>query len=293
MINFVVPRTSYQGVIKSFIIPILPFLEKYQISDKAYDGCVNVIFFTEDSLFKKFNAEKGKGINVFITHGIADKNWRNANSTDKFDYVFITGSLWLKKLVSQGMDANKIFIGGYTRLDDLHIQKKTYKKQIDNSKKTILFAPTHNSSVTSYNKMEHLIPLLEEKYNVLISSHPHNNNSKFTTTEFLEADVVVGDFGSSMYEAWSFGKPSVLPSWIVKNDIFLKYKDSFEEKIYMECIGYHSENENHFFDQIDSAICNGITESEVEFIDGIFSKKLRGNSGYETAIYLKKIMKNL
>jgi len=293
MINFLVPNGSYGMVIKGFIEPITRQLDlinhKYKTSIKAEDNCVNVMFFTENGVWNTFKLKNGLGTNVFMTHGIADKNWRGAISTNKFDYVFVTGTAWIDKLVNEGMSKNKILLGGYTRLDDLFNMQKDYKKEFDNGKKTILFAPTHTNGVTSYGKLDKIIENLKKDYNVLVSSHPFNNKKKFTTTEFLEADVIVGDFGSSMYEGWALGKPSVLPSWLVKGVILDKFTNSFEGKIYREEIGYHAQSEKDFYTKIKSACENGITEKESQFVEGILNTYLRGMSGKFSADCLVEI----
>ena len=291
MINFVIPQKgSYGTIIESFVEEILPFVSEYKISDTALDRCVNVIFFTENGNFKSIKADMVKSINVFMTHGIADKNWRDASKVNKFDYVFVSGDLWVEKLVNQGLCNDKIKLGGYTRLDKLCRNKDSYIKSIDNGKKTILFAPTHNTSVTSYDKFDDIIAKIKDKYNIIISEHPYNKTvKKVTSTQFLEADVIVGDFGSSMYEGWTLGKPAVLPDWLVKDDILEKYPTSFEAQIYRDGIGYHAKDEKEFIKLIEKACLYGITQKEIDFIDGIFNKDLRGNGGKVTGDILKEL----
>jgi len=283
---------SYGNILKAFIDPIIANLNEseYTISKTTMSKAVNVIFFTEEKIFEKIGAKGDNRINVFITHGIADKNWRTAKATEKFNYVFVTGDAWKKKLIDNGMSKEKIYVGGYSRMDNIFNMKDTYKKQNNNGKKTILFAPTHNASVTTYGKLDNVINVLKQDYNVLISEHPYNKkNKKVTNNEFLEADIIVGDFGSSMYEGWALGKPSVLADWIMKNGIHQQYKGSFEDYIYQNGIGYHAMNEKHFIDLIHNASKNGITSTEINFIDGIFNKDLRGNSGKITAEMLREI----
>lgn len=293
MINFVTTEGSYKEVLNSFIQPILPYLDNYEVNLKTKDNVVNVIFFTEDGVFKEIGAEKGKGVNVFITHGIADKNWRTAQKTGKFDYVFVTGDLWVDKLVKQGMNKDKIKVGGYTRMENIFNQRDNYVKN-NNGKKTILFAPTHTASITTYQKLDNLIERLKEDYNVLISEHPANRDNKdVTSNQFLEADVVVGDFGSSMYEAWSLDKPVVLADWLVKDEIHELYPDSFEDYIYQNGIDYHANSEEEFIELIEVACNSGIKQNAIDFIDGIFNRELRGNSGKVTADILNKIRRLL
>lgn len=303
MINFVVPKENtevvscYTNVIKAFINPILPHLKcKYQTANEAYNDAVNVIFFTEDGVFKEINADKTNGINVFMSHGIADKNWRTFARTDKFDYVFTSGDLWKEKLIKQGMNPDKILINGYTRLEETYKKQDTYEKKCKD-KKTILFAPTHNNyydNICIYDRYADLMELVKDKYNVLISNHPHNKDSRqITSDEYLEADVVIADFGSTIYEALSLDKPVVFLDYLVGNTICEKSNGSFEQYIYMNKIGYHASDINDAVFLIDEAINCGVDRISIEFINGILPKELRGNSGIITAKYLMEIDKKL
>lgn len=295
MINFVVPNSIYNKVVLSFVEPIIPHVKQYSINNTAINNAINVIFFTENNYFNKHCKSLKNTKNVFITHGIADKNWRNAQKTAKFDYVFVSGDLWVDKLTKEGMCENKIKLGGYTRLDNIYNQKDTYVKTFDNGKKTILFAPTHNSTrATSYNKLNDIIDSLKSQYNIIVSEHPANREDKsVTSNQFLEADVVVGDFGSSMYEAWTLGKPSVLPSWFMRDVIGSTFPSSFEDYIYKNSIGYHANSPTEFVNLIEKACNEGITKREVDFIDGIFNKDLRGCGGKATGDILLEIEKEL
>jgi len=293
MINFI--RNGYGTVVDVFLESILKELgeDEYIISTEAKDNMVNVIFFTEDSIYKNIKANKIKGINVFMTHGIADKNWRTAEKIGKFDYVFQTGDLWAEKLISQGLPSKKILINGYTRLDGIYNKRNTYEKKCKD-KRTILFAPTHTSMMSTYGKYDDIIEILKKKYNVIVCPHPSNRkNSEVTGDEFLEADVICGDFGSSMYEGWTLNKPCVFGDWIMKEPICRMFKGSFEDYIYTNKIGRHANNEDEFIQLIEDAVANGITKEEVNLIDGIFNKELRGNSGKVTASHLRKLVKEL
>jgi CDP-glycerol glycerophosphotransferase (TagB/SpsB family) len=307
MINFIQLKRKtdtcslvYTKVVEKFINPILPYLDNYTISHTTKEDAVNVIFFVEEHVFKDIEAERGKGINVFMCHGIADKKYRDFSRIKKFDYVFVNGDAWVDKLVKQGMSRDRILVNGYTRIEDTYNLKDTYVKKY-NDKKTILFAPTHTGCVTTYGKLDSVIEKLEPKYNVLVSSHPNNKQTREpSTNQYLEADVVVGDFGSSMYEAWSLGKPCVFADWVAGKpkvfgdrsivDIATKsFTGSFEDYIYRNQIGRHANNEDEFIKMIDIACEEGITNEEVSFIDGIFKKELRGNSGKVTASLLKEL----
>jgi hypothetical protein len=290
MINFIEVEydNPYYQICKEFINPIIKYLPDnlYKFSNECQLDCVNVIFFTENGVKEEVKMSEGNGINVFISHGIADKNWRTADRVNDFDFVCVSGDLWKDKLIQQGLHESKIILNGYTKMDNIFKIQKSYIK----NKPTILFAPTHNTSVTCYDKLNNVLDRLKNDYEIIISEHPFNKIDKVVTSnEYLEADVVIADFGSSMYEAWALNKPCVFADWLVKEDINELYPNSFEDYIYNNSIDYHANNEDEFIELIEVACEKGITNEAVNFIDGIFNKELRGNSGEITANILKEI----
>lgn len=88
-INFYVPSNGpYKSILDALIGPIQEHLPDFSMQKKTMPGAVNVGFFVID-----------KGCQVFIPHGIADKNYRNADKVKGFDYVFVSGPAWVDKLV--------------------------------------------------------------------------------------------------------------------------------------------------------------------------------------------------
>lgn len=120
--------------------------------------------------------------------------------------------------------------------------------------------------------------------------HPSvNPGSNVTMQALADADVVISDAGSLVYEAWAIGKPVVFPSWLTKDGVMKRFSGSFEEQIYREEIGYHAWNATNLLDCVKRAYLSGIDEKAVEFIEGIFPQRLRGYSGQETANFLRRI----
>ena len=77
---------------------------------------------------------------VFISHGLADKNWREAQFVKNYDYIFVSGQLWKDKMTSQGISSDKILINGFSKLDPLFkMERKNNNENI-----VVLFAHTHN-----------------------------------------------------------------------------------------------------------------------------------------------------
>jgi hypothetical protein len=290
LINFIIPKTKYYvDVLYTMINPIIDNLDTsdYIVSDISKDNCINIHFFNEIDYINQVGL---LGRSVFISHGIADKNWRNLKSVDKFNYIVVSGYAWKDKMIKQGLNEDRIFVGGYPKLD--YIVNK--KKQSD--KKIILWCPTHNMNpnsnfrVSSYPFLNWYLNKIPSEFEVAISEHPANKTSrKSTTDKLIEADVVIADTGSTLYESWILGKPVVFPDWIIKDSILKAYPNSFEYEIFSKKIGYHANNIEEMISLIYKAFKIGIDENTQSFIEGILPESLRGNSGKTIAEFLKNI----
>jgi len=288
-INFRTVIYPYDKVVDSIVTPITKHLSQFSINYNYLENYLNVSFFIE--------MEPHGG--AFISHGIADKNWRNANRVHDYDYIFVSGPAWKDKLINQGIAPEKILINGYPRLDTLFNQEKPVRK---NNKINLLFAPTHTMMLPASLKEDPIAVknvLLEEvsanetllkslgeipdDINLIESRHPANNRYNMTFDQYLIADVVISDCSSTLYEAWALGIPVVFPDWLVKDNIIKKYPNSFEEYIYTNSIGYHAQSANEMLKMIYIAKESGVDEQTKEFMEGIFPIQLRGNSGSITA----------
>lgn len=287
-INFVRIPGLYGEIIDSFINPIIPFLPELKVSSDCLENAVNIVFFVESDFYNP------KGTVILMSHGIADKKWRNGSRVSKFDYVFVSGVKWVKKMLNEGIPEKRILVNGYTKLDPI-FQGKI--KKTPSNKKRILWAPTHNmelktkDTACSYPALEPFFKNISEQYEVLISLHPANKKGKSPTLQLLaDADIVVADSGSTLYEAWALGKQVVFPDWLIKDKI-LKF-DTFEKKIFQKRIGLHANNEEELMELIEYGLTTPLSKEVENFIDGIFTPELRGKSGERTAEILKEIAKN-
>jgi CDP-glycerol glycerophosphotransferase (TagB/SpsB family) len=283
IINFVqhFKDKAYKNILDIFINSITKHLlpSDYIITGKFDKSCLNVTFFIESFFVHK---------HALIVHGLADKNYRNHPSINNFDYIFVSGELWKQKLISQGVNKNKIYITGFVKLDPLFNDEYTKNKY---DKPVILYAPSHTNCPSLQGKFEQYLDILSTKYHVLNSVHPYNKEDKKPTMQSLvDADVVISDCSSIIYESLSLGKPVVFADWLIKDEILNIYSNSFEEYIYKNNIGYHAKNFKEFIKQIDYALINGIDQKTEIFIEGIFPKCLRGNSGKTTAQILMELM---
>jgi len=282
-INFINVGGPYKKILDSMIEPIVEHLPEAIVTKDAIPGAINVTFFVEGYLHSV------AGTMVFISHGIADKKYRNGPTVSRFDYVCVSGSAWEQKMLSEGIPQEKILITGYTKMDPIF--QGRVKKTLS-ERKRILWAPTHNSvpGLSSYPFLEKFFPKIEKDFEVTVSPHPANTKDNLPTLQKLvDADIVIADSGSTLYEAWAIGKQVVFPSWLVKKDRIPD--NTFEKEIFTSKLGLHASSEEHLEKIIRSAPAK-LSEEVVSFIDKIFPRNLRGSSGLVTAEQLRKVALN-
>ena len=278
MINFVrMTEPSYNSIGDSFIEPVVKYLESFTISDRTLLGATNVHMTMQEDYIQKVGL---LGKNVLLPNGIADKGIRDYKDIFMFDRVIVSGPAWVSKLANQGMSRQKIFVGGYPKLDAV-----TKVKRDDTN--TVLWAPTHSLSAGStYPLLQPLVESLNHK--VIISTHPYDRVCKVPTFDALtQARVVIADVGSTVYEAMALGVPVVFADWLMKDMILRLLPDSFEAALFNKNIGYHASNEEQFINMVNEAYsAQNLGFKAKKFIDGILPASLVGKSGKKIADYL-------
>lgn len=194
----------------------------------------------------------------------------------------------------------EVFITGYTKLDPIFNGEYTKTKR---KKPYVAWLPTHGyssknrgrSSYPFFNNYINKIP--NSIYDIGNGMHPttklHSNQRQLPTMQkLIDADVVIADAGSTIYEAWALGKPVIFPDWICKKDVMKHFggdKNNLEYQIYSKSIGYHAKNIDHLIKLIEIALSDGMKDEEKGFIEGIFPSNLRGKSGKKAAACIKEI----
>lgn len=283
MINFcMAPGGPYRSICESITDPIREHLPDSVIYPTEQSGATNVGFFVTQTKCQ-----------AFIPHGIADKNYRNADKVKTFEHIFVSGPAWVDKLVKQGVPRDKILVGGYTKLDPI------FQGKYEQTRRTfgvILYAPTHGAipEISLAGRFEQYLPQLEKYYTVIHSPHPaqvtgQKSEGQVTMQALVDADIVITDAGSLVYEAWALGKPVVFPSWLTKEGVCRYFPGSFEEQIYREEIGYHAKDYDGMMRCVKQAALLGMDDRTTDFIEQIFPTELRGRSGEVTADLLRRI----
>jgi len=272
--RFLVRRGNYEIVDRAHVDPILEHLEGGEIAHEPSSAALDVSLSWE--VFPKAD--------VFLSHGLADKNWRNADKMSGYRHVLVSGPAWKEKLVGQGMSPDAISVVGYPLLDPVW--------DLERPRELLVWAPTHKatSGVTTEGRLsEVLLDRLRKDFPLETVFHPVG--SKRLSRDVLpRAAVVIADAGSTLYEAWAFGIPVVFPDWLVKDAILKKWPGSFEALIYEHGLGWHANSEEELVDLVRMAWETGELGTGVEeFMEGILPSEFRGRSGEVAAEELMRL----
>ncbi len=235
-----------------------------------------------------------------MSHGIGDKDYWTADKISGFRNALVPGPAWKERLEKGGYKG-EIHVVGYTKLDPLFNGQYTREKR---DKPYVVWAPTHvyvnkHRGRSSFPQCMTLINEIPDEYEKHIALHPSSRLSRgykqdVTMQETLDADVVIADAGSTLYEAWLLDKPVIFPDWICKEDVLNHFNPgNLEYEIYSKGIGYHAKDMKELIKMIDIALANGMRELVKEFIEKIYPSNIRGKAGELAAEALINIRKDL
>lgn len=277
---------------QEFAAGISAHLPGWQSSEAPLEvrpGAVNVTFF----IYRRAH--------VMMSHGLADKNYLSRRDPmrgleiNKYRTVCVPGD-WLKRklLATNGVElkASQIKVVGWPRIDSLLLEQKRQAEQLSFSaqlkrlsplrKIKVLWAPTHNAEskagqISSYPGILEFEDRLKELFDYDSSLHPNLRESKTPTFQkLLDADVVIADRGTLVYEAWALGKPVIFPSWLIGEGNMYSDLGSAESHIYHERLGFHADSFDEMVSMIRSA--KKPDDRTLQFMDAYLPKRTRGSS---------------
>lgn len=282
---------AYREAIRLLSEPIAKHLRQASYAENPMPGSINVRFFNQHRIESK-GGYVNPAADVFISHGCADKNYWRARKVRDFRAVFVMGPRWKRMILADGLvPEERIFEVGYTKLDPIfqgHVRKRY------NARPVVLWAPTHSGGKfepqSSHPACLKLIREIPGKYRASVSPHPVNASGFRATMQALaDADVVIADSGSTIYEALALGKPVIHPDWLVKDSLHKMRPGTIEDEIYQEGIGYHARSMDHLIKLIDVALEQGMRDDAQELIDDIYPPDMRGKAGERAAKALQEI----
>lgn len=318
ILNFAYNPTSWNeelgepvpgGMADCLIKPILPHLESdYILTDRPLPGHANV-YYTFRRTYRLQGKPAGER-SIFVSHGIADKNWRNSNKvggSSGFNHIFVSGPAWTYRLKVSNVNKRRIIEVGYTKLDPIFNGEieDAWPKESE-GKIRVLWAPTHggggegkaqisNAKAGARRSTHHhreliLDALDSDEFYVVEACHPrHRPDGKSTLQEYVGADVVIADGGSTIYEAWALGLPVVFPTWLTGSAMTYNRR-TFEAEIYRDKVGRHCEEPEHLGLWVEKAAEQGITGPEEDYVEDILPREYRGISGRLHAEALDEII---
>lgn len=301
MIHFNLTNSkNYAGVQSQILNAIKSRLpdESWTESEEYNEGALN---------FSLFINQKS---DVLMSHGAADKNYhfrkdltdqtKRMNHTMGRKHLFVPGDFLKNRLVTSPLlnfGADQVHAVGWPRLDHLLAEQKLYdQKPKMREKKVVLWAPTHDFarrgknevSLSSYPEFESFYEKMSDKYEMLQSLHPRNRKDKAPTGNALvEADVVITDFGTMVYEAIALGKQVIFPSWIIGDPIRKFIKNSTEHTIFSQGYGLHANSYKHLCEMIEDQA--ELDDSSKQFFDSYIGPHTYGASSEMTANLLLKL----
>ena len=295
-INFVLDRSeSYQGVQQQLLDLIDAHLPDPKPARGDYvKGALNF------ALFIRMPAD------VLMSHGVADKNYlwtsdgQGKRLANQRKHLLVPGQ-WLKRRLLESpaihLTEDQIHVVGWPRLDMLIGQVPAPSaRRFGEAKPRVLWAPTHNGrkrgetgrSTSSFPAFENYLRTLSRFAWIDVSVHPRNRTDRTPTGASMpRADIVVADFGTTVYEAWALGKPVIFPRWLLADRIVEFMPGSAESLIFAERIGYHPDS----FDEMVDIIRAGpvITPDVRAFMDDYLAPEYFGSSSARVAEVLQQI----
>ncbi len=243
-------------------------------------GAVNVTFFVP------------RRAHVMMSHGVADKNYllrrdlAGGLELNKFRIVCVPGHWMQRKLAGNPevtIPPDKIRIVGWPRLDRLLAAQRNLPPTEPGRKPKVLWAPTHpgradkTAELSSYPKLNRYLDRMQEVFDLDVSLHPANRGGGRPTFEkLLEAEYVIADRGTTIYEAWALGKPVIFPRWILGDHPIVQTPGSAEAEIYEKKIGIHVYKFKHLVDAVMSR--PRLTDDVSAFVEDYLPRSTHGKS---------------
>lgn len=255
-----------------------------------------------------FGLFNGSRQHVLMSHGVADKNYLNRLGPDsdllvnKLEHLFVPGP-WLRdKLLADKdfhLSPDQVSCVGWPRLDVL-VKQQELRPPIVSGRPKLLWAPTHDwrkwgdqqISTSSYPDFAADFEALGDDYVTDVSLHPRNRSSKHPTSQqLIDADIVISDFGTMVYEAWALNKPVIFPAWLIKEKIQEFIPGSAEAHIFENQIGYHPQSAKELRHILECGPT--VTPDVTAFLEEYLPSRYKGISGKTAADKLLMLARNL
>lgn len=196
---------------------------------------------------------------VLLMFDLADRNHFRQFTTDGqpfvqgFRKIFVPGN-WLRRhlLADRALHLNEdqVVSAGAPRVDYLRDLMGQMAPKSADAPLNVLFAPLHGNWADRHGEpmsmRSAMAPYLDAlRARIALVEVEDGRNKDFKrpiTRELLDADIVITDYTSVIYEAWALGKPVIFLRWLTGDRIMEKAPHCAEAHIYRERIGHHVES---------------------------------------------------
>jgi hypothetical protein len=250
---------------------------------------------------------RGEHASVQGSHGLASKGYRDAAICVDFTHVAAPGPALAEEIARSGVPRSKIRILGYAKLDPIHNGEVASPWPERDGRIRVLWAPTHGggseahragnpdapgAAATTWWHRDALLSLLDsDRFLVMEAPHPrHSPRRQATLGQYVAADVVIADGGSTMYEAWCVGLPVVFADWLTAARNLTRADGRLlEHRVYAQQIGWHALAAGELADAVGDAARLGISPAEVAFAEEVIPTEYRGSGGKRHAEFLLEL----
>ncbi|WP_386685099.1 CDP-glycerol glycerophosphotransferase family protein [Loktanella sp. R86503] len=207
---------------------------------------------------------------VLMMFDLADRNHFRQSGPDGspfvhgFRKILVPGDWMRRKLVGDStlkLTNADIAIVGAPRVDYLRSLAAAWPVKSGDGRLTVLCAPLHDNWTDRDDRplsirvpLEGYLDTLRETVDLRVHVDGRNKQDKRPiTSDLLDADIVITDHTSLIFEAWALGKPVIFPRWLGTDRITAKAPGSAEGQIHQNLIGHHPET----FDALLNLLAKG------------------------------------
>lgn len=306
------------GVQYAIVKNMLPFLKSYYLYPLTDDTVkylkenkvlysphilfpkilVSANFLDPETLIYKRYSETFKSLleikkikKIQVYHGVIDKNWTFSDRNKFFDLFLISGRYGYWRLRQLGIPKNKIKIVGYPKLDTYRKNKKIFVEK--HQKPTILYAPTWGAIGTLPQMIGKIIEL-NKQYRIIVKPHEYmewyyrgilkDSNIQVSdeadiTVFFSEADLMISDSSSAMFEFLTTGKPVISLDFNINYTRGPSLNSRLGPEIMFRNLFYRVKDISKLDKQIILALKNKrITEEQKKIVNSIIKPTLAGQN---------------